>query len=220
VQSAITDSSGDFVITPVSAGVYSLSVAATGFQTINASNIEVQVGQIVREDLELKVGEATTTIEVYTEVPLLSTDSATLGTVMTNQQVTSLPLNGRGFYKLAELTPGAALLPPTGNSLAIRPEIVNGNTISGIRGSAISFLLDGVDVSEQHQGGTFIQTSIDALQEFSVSKAPILRSSIVVGRFSMQRRSPARTDITVEFLNLSATTNWMRVTISPPREQY
>ena len=172
VQSAVTDSSGDFVITPVSAGVYSLSVTATGFQTINASNIEVQVGQIVREDLELKVGEATTTVEVYTDVPLLSTDSATLGTVMTNQQVTSLPLNGRGFYKLAELTPGAALLPPTGNSLAIRPEIVNGNTISGIRGSAISFLLDGVDVSEQHQGGTFIQTSIDALQEFSVQQSP------------------------------------------------
>src|ERR1700730_5003611 len=172
VQSAITDSSGDFVITPVSAGVYSLSITATGFQTINASNIEVQVGQIVREDLEMKVGEATTTIEVYTDVPLLSTDSATLGTVMTNQQVTSLPLNGRGFYKLAELTPGAALLPPTGNSLAIRPEIVNGNTISGIRGSAISFLLDGVDVSEQHQGGTFIQTSIDALQEFSVQQSP------------------------------------------------
>jgi hypothetical protein len=73
---------------------------------------------------------------------------------------------------LSVLTPGAALLPPTGNSLAIRPEIVNGNTISGIRGSAISFLLDGVDVSEQHQGGTFIQTSIDALQEFSVQQSP------------------------------------------------
>ena len=172
VQTAITDGSGDFVITPVSAGVYSLTVTATGFETINATNIEVQVGQIVRQDLVLKVGEATTTVEVYANLPLLSTDSATLGTVMTNQQLTDLPLNGRGFYRLAELTPGAALLPATGNSLAIRPEIVNGNTISGIRGSAISFLLDGVDVSEQHQGGTFIQTSIDALQEFSVQQSP------------------------------------------------
>src|ERR1700738_1157933 len=60
VQSAISDSSGDFVITPVSAGVYSLNVTATGFQTINASNIEVQVGQIVRGDLELKGGGAHT----------------------------------------------------------------------------------------------------------------------------------------------------------------
>jgi hypothetical protein len=172
VQTALTDSSGDFVITPVSAGAYSLNVMATGFETINASNIEVQVGQIVREDLQLKVGEATTTIQVYTEIPLLGTDSGTLGTVVTNQQLTDLPLNGRGFFRLAELTPGAALLPATGNSLAIRPEIVDGNTISGIRGSAISFLLDGVDVSEQHQGGTFIQTSIDALQEFSVQQSP------------------------------------------------
>jgi hypothetical protein len=172
VQSTLTDSTGDFVITPVAAGVYSLSVTAPGFESINAANIEVQVGQIVREDLQLKIGEATTTIQVYTDVPLLSTDTATLGTVVTNTQLTSLPLNGRGFYKLAELTPGAALLPATGNSLAIRPEIVDGNTISGIRGSAISFLLDGVDVSEQHQGGTFIQTSIDALQEFSVQQSP------------------------------------------------
>ncbi|NYF79006.1 TonB-dependent receptor [Granulicella arctica] len=172
VQTGVTDSTGNFVITPVAVGVYSLKVTAQGFETINISNIEVQVGQIVREDIQLKVGAATTTIEVTSEIPLLSTDTATIGTVVTNQQLTSLPLNGRGFYRLAELTPGAALLPATGNSLAIRPEIVDGNTISGIRGSAISFLLDGVDVSEQHQGGTFIQTSIDALQEFSVQQSP------------------------------------------------
>ncbi len=171
-QTAITNGSGEFVITPVSAGVYTLSVVAPGFQTITTSNIEVQVGQIVREDLKLHIGSSSTTVQVDTTVPLLTTDSATVGQVITNRQLTDLPLNGRGFFRLAELTPGAALLPPTGNSLAIRPEVVNGNTISGIRGSAISFLLDGVDVSEQHQGGTFIQTSIDALQEFSVQQSP------------------------------------------------
>ncbi len=171
-QTAITNGTGEFVITPVSPGVYVLTVTAPGFETTSTSNIEVQVGQIVREDLKLHVGSSTTTVQVYTSQPLLTTDSATVGQVITNRQLTDLPLNGRGFFRLAELTPGAALLPPTGNSLAIRPEVVNGNTISGIRGSAISFLLDGVDVSEQHQGGTFIQTSIDALQEFSVQQNP------------------------------------------------
>ena len=172
VQTAATNSGGEYVITPVQAGVYNLTVTAKGFSVVSTSNVEVQVGQIVREDLALQLGSENTTIDVTVETPLLSTDTATIGTVISNHQLTSLPLNGRGFFRLAELTPGAALLPPTGNSLAIRPEVVDGNTISGIRGSAISFLLDGVDVSEQHQGGTFIQTSIDALQEFSVQQSP------------------------------------------------
>ncbi len=171
-QTAKTNGSGEFTVTPVSAGTYVLTLSAAGFQTVTTNTIEVQVGQIVREDLALTVGSSDQTITVTTSTPLLTTDSATVGQVITNEQLTSLPLNGRGFFRLAELTPGAALLPPTGNSLAIRPEVVNGNTISGIRGSAISFLLDGVDVSEQHQGGTFIQTSIDALQEFSVQQNP------------------------------------------------
>ena len=171
-QTAITNKDGEFVVTPVQAGTYRLAVTAAGFSTSATSNIEVQVGQIVREDRTLSVGSSSTTVEVTTTAPLLTTDSATIGEVITNKQLTDLPLNGRGFFRLAELTPGAALLAPTGNSLAIRPEVVDGNTISGIRGSATSFLLDGVDVSEQHQGGTFIQTSIDALQEFSVQQSP------------------------------------------------
>lgn len=172
VQKTETSGTGDFRITPVTAGEYVLSVTAPGFQTATTSTIEVQVGQTVREDFSLKVGASSTTVQVTTQAPLLSTDSATMGTVVSNQQLTDLPLNGRGFYQLAELTPGTVLLPATGNSLPIRPEIVNGNTLSGVRGAATSFLLDGVDVTEQHQGGTFIQTSIDALQEFSVQQNP------------------------------------------------
>jgi len=172
VQNAKTDAGGNFVITPVATGTYKVSVSAQGFETAVLRSVEVQVGQIVREDMKLVIGSSATTVEVTTLAPLLTTDSATVGQVITNKQLTDLPLNGRGFFRLAELTPGAALLAPTGNSLAIRPEVVNGNTISGIRGSATSFLLDGVDVSEQHQGGTFIQTSIDALQEFSIQQSP------------------------------------------------
>lgn len=167
-----TNSTGDYVITPVPAGNYTLSVVATGFNKAVTKTIELQVGQIARQDVALAIGTATTEVQVNTTAPLLTTETATIGQVISNQQLSDLPLNGRGFYRLAELTPGAALLPATGNSLPIRPEIVDGNTISGIRGSAISFLLDGVDVSEQHQGGTFIQTSIDALQEFSVQQSP------------------------------------------------
>ena len=171
-QRATTSSGGEYVITPVDPGVYNISVTAPGFKNLVRTSVDIQVGQIAREDFSLPVGESSTTVEVTGEAPLLNADNATVGQVITNKQIVNLPLNGRGFYQLAQLTPGAALLPPTGNSVAIRPESIDGNTISGIRGSALSFLLDGVDVSEQHQGGTFIQTSIDALQEFSVQQNP------------------------------------------------
>src|SRR5450756_1291734 len=100
-QTAVTDGYGNFVVTPVQAGVYSISVTAQGFQTTTSSNIEVQVGQVVREDLALRVGASTMTVEVNTTQPLLTTDSATVGQVITNQQLTDLPLNGRGFFRLS-----------------------------------------------------------------------------------------------------------------------
>ena len=109
-------------------------------------------------------------VEVTAAVPLLNSESGSLGHVMTNRQIVDLPLNGRGFNELARLTPGVVLLPGTGNVTRIRPEFVNGTTISGVRGRQVSYFLDGTDTSEQHQGGSWIQTSVDALQEFSVQQ--------------------------------------------------
>jgi hypothetical protein len=88
--------------------------------------------------------------------------------VVTNREIVDLPLNGRSFYDLAKLTPGAATLPGGGNLLRIRANYISGTAISGVRGVQTTFLLDGVDVTDHHQGGTLIQTSIDDLQEFSV----------------------------------------------------
>jgi hypothetical protein len=107
---------------------------------------------------------------VTTQAPLLNTESATLSQVISNEQIVDLPLNGRSFHELARLTPGVALLPPAGNSQLVRPEIVNGNIMGGVSGRQTRFLLDGVDITEEHQGGTWIQTSVDALQEFSVQQ--------------------------------------------------
>ena len=87
IQTATTNRSGEFVITPVQAGSYTITVTAPGFESINTSNVEVQVGQIVREDLHLKIGSSTTVVEVTTATPLLTTDSAT-GRTGHHQQAT------------------------------------------------------------------------------------------------------------------------------------
>ena len=164
------DSSGDYVVTPVLPGMYTISATSPGFQTTVQSGIELTVGQAARVDIDLRIGETSSQVQVTTEAALLSTESATLGQVISTQQITDLPLNGRKFTELGRMTPGVTLLPATGNVQRVRPEQINGNVISGVPGSQTTFLLDGVDITEQHQGGTWIQTSVDALQEFSVQQ--------------------------------------------------
>jgi Carboxypeptidase regulatory-like domain len=106
-----TNERGDFVVTPLNPGFYRVSVSSPGFQKSVINSVEVQVGQSARADVEMKVGEVTSTVEVTSSAPLLDTESGTLGHVVTNTQIVNLPLNGRSFYELARLTPGAALLP-------------------------------------------------------------------------------------------------------------
>jgi len=162
---------GDFVAPSLNPGFYRVSVAKSGFQTSVINSVEVQVGQSARADVEMKVGEVSSTIEVTSSAPLLDTESGTLGHVVTNTQIVNLPLNGRSYYELARLTPGAALLPGGGNLLRIRANFSSGTAISGVRGRQTTFLMDGVDVTDHHQGGTLIHTSIDALQEFKVQQS-------------------------------------------------
>ncbi|HWB84381.1 MAG TPA: carboxypeptidase-like regulatory domain-containing protein [Bryobacteraceae bacterium] len=169
--SATTNQTGGYVITPLDPGVYSVRVTAPGFQTAVIDKLEVLVGQSARADVMLRIGESSTSVEVTAAAPLLDSESGTLGHVITNNEIVNLPLNGRSFYELARLTPGATLLPGGGNLLRIRANYWSGQSISGVRGSQTTFLLDGVDVTDHHQGGTEIQTSIDALQEFKVQQS-------------------------------------------------
>jgi Carboxypeptidase regulatory-like domain len=169
-RTALTDAEGNYVITPLDPGTYRISAEVPGFQTAVREELTLTVGQAARVELSLNLGGLTTEVQVVAETPLLNTESATLSEVITNEQIVDLPLNGRGFHELARLTSGVALLPPTGNTQPVRPEVVNGNVIGGVAGSQTRFLLDGVDITEEHQGGTWIQTSVDALQEFSVQQ--------------------------------------------------
>src|SRR6266566_3574628 len=169
-QRFTSNDSGGYVVPALNPGMYDVSATAAGFRTTVRSGVEMQVGKDLLLDIDLVLGETTTLIEVNSEVPLLNSESGSLGHVMTNNQIVDLPLNGRGFNELARLTPGVVLLPGTGNVTRIRPEFFNGTTISGVRGRQVSYYLDGTDTSEQHQGGSWIQTSVDALQEFSVQQ--------------------------------------------------
>ena len=167
-----TDASGNYVVTPLNPGTYSVSVSAQGFATIVHDGIDLSVGQAAEVDMDLRVGVATAKVEVTTEGPILETQSGSLNMTVTNTEVQSLPLNGRQFTQLAELSPGVAPLPASGNTQNVRPESLNGNVFDGISGQESDFLLDGGDITAHHEGGTQIMTSIDATQEYNVESSP------------------------------------------------
>ena len=167
-----TDASGNYVVTPLNPGTYSVSASARGFQTEVRSGIELTVGQAAEVDLNLQIGAANTKVVVNSTGPILQTQSGSLDLTVGNTQVQSLPLNGRQFTQLAQLSPGVAPLPASGNTQNVRPELLNGNVFNGISGQETYFLLDGADVTAHHEGGTQIMTSIDAMQEFNVESSP------------------------------------------------
>ena len=183
-----TDAEGNYVITPLDPGNYRVSAEIAGFQTAVREGLTLTVGQAARVELTLNLGGLSTEVQVVAETPLLNTESATLSQVITNEQIVDLPLNGRGFHELARLTSGVALLPPTGNTQPVRPEVVNGNVIGGVAGAQTRFLLDGVDITEEHQGG---HLDSDVRRRASGIQRAAER---VLGRIPRRRRHVQRDD--------------------------
>ncbi|HXH48281.1 MAG TPA: carboxypeptidase regulatory-like domain-containing protein [Terriglobia bacterium] len=162
---------GNYVITPLKIGAYSLTVDAKGFQKVVRQNIVLNVQAGVRVDFSLQVGSVTQTVEVSGAPPLVQTTDASLGSVVGSQQVEQLPLNGRRYTDLASLTSGVAKVhegPVNGGS-----EPTNGNTsglfsVNGTRGDQNNFVLDGIQNNSNDNGDISFLSSPDAIAEFKI----------------------------------------------------
>jgi hypothetical protein len=106
-RSLVTDKSGAYSAELLTAGTYSVAAEASGFTRTELGGVQVGVNQVVRLDIELKVGSASQTVEVTAAPPILSTETSSLSTIETGQRIVNLPLNGRNFTQLAWLGPGA-----------------------------------------------------------------------------------------------------------------
>src|SRR5712692_166563 len=170
-RKAQANESGDYSIPLLPIGQYIVTGEAAGFKTSTITGLTLQVNQEARVDIRLTVGSAAESIQVEAASPVLVTDDASVGQVIENVAIANMPLNGRAFWQLAQLTPGA-VYSPGGSDIAsggqgIRASRI-GLRISGNSRLAAGWLLDGFDITEYELGSTSITPSTDALEEFKV----------------------------------------------------
>ncbi len=105
VQTAATDSEGNFRFLLLPPGVYSLNVTGSGFKSVIRDGLIVEVDRSLAVPISMQMGQVSETVEVSGQSPLLEPNSASLGTVMETRKVEELPLNGRNPMGLANLIP-------------------------------------------------------------------------------------------------------------------
>jgi hypothetical protein len=166
-----TNASGIYSFPDLTPGTYQVKAEAAGFQTAITNALELQVQQTAKIDIVLVVGQSTQTIEVAANGAQLATENATVGTVIEEQRIMDLPLNGRSYFSLVALSPNVS----TG---FVQPAQTSGR-LGGSRGSLTiavtggrstweNFTLDGVTNTDIDFNTYILQPSVDALQEFKV----------------------------------------------------
>jgi hypothetical protein len=163
IRTITTSDDGEFAFSLLSPGLYRVESQLQGFQKYTYE-IQLQVNQDVRLDVELdpKLVEPPVTITAPAE---LKKDSASLGTVIENRQVTNLPLDGRNFLELTLLVPGAAPAAP-GSAGSVRGDFAF--SINGSREDSNYFLLDGAFNVDPKLNSVAVKPAVDAIREFEV----------------------------------------------------
>jgi len=170
VRNVTTSNTGNFNITNIPAGRYTVTVKNQGFQTFVAKGVILNVAEKHTLDVQLQTGKASESIEVTAEnTPIQTTTAEESGTV-TGDQVRELALDNRNFEQLVLLEPGVS------NQLGDKPGFgLQSNTqisINGARTGANNWTVDGADINDSGSNGTLLNTpSIDAIQEFTLERS-------------------------------------------------
>lgn len=165
-RTTTTDEEGNFRFSALPIGPYVISVDAPGFNR-GAGALALAVGQELRADVTLQVGGSTAdfTQDVVAN-DSITAETSTVGTVIDNQKITDLPLNGRNFLQLGALIPGVAAAPGGGGSEG--GTFVGAFSVGGQRDRGANYQLDGADNNQGINNNAAAFVNVDAIQEFSI----------------------------------------------------
>ena len=171
LRTVATGAAGEFEISNITPGDYTVEVRAAGFAVAKHS-IRLEVGQNMRLDLDLVLGTTQATADVTSSAEILKTQDAAIGEVVEYKSVQELPLNGRMLLDLALTVPGSHMGhgAQTGdmNPLYWRPGQNSSLTIGGNRPNANYFLIDGVVNTDPTFNTQNLSLSPDVVREFQV----------------------------------------------------
>ena len=156
--------SGEYAISSLAPGIYEIEIEKQAFKKYK-QQVELLVNQEPRLDVTLDVGGIEITQTTNSLEANLKQDTASLGTVVENREITGLPLDGRNFYELSLLVPGA-VPPAPGSAGSARGDFAF--SVNGAREDANNFLLDGVYNIDPKLNTFGVRPSVEAIREFEM----------------------------------------------------
>jgi len=175
VRTAGTGQAGDYVVTQLPPGRYKVDATAAGFKRYEISEAVLAVNQTLRLDAKFSVGAVNEHVTVRATGVQIESDTSTLGQVIDNKTIVDLPLNGRNFMQLANLSAGVV---PAYNARSATIANQSGRTdmavhIAGGRGDTNSYLVDGVETRSSWFNSPSVLLSVDAIQEFKIDRSVV-----------------------------------------------
>jgi hypothetical protein len=163
------DAQGRFFFPALPVGEYEVSGELSGFKHFDQKGLTLKIGQKIELPITLQLGELTDMVRVTADAPLLRIANAEIAEIIENRQVERMPLNGRQFIQLAQLTDGVTI-PPGGTRGAALGQAGPLPNVYGQRGGHNIYLMDGVKVTDEYFNSLVISPSVDAIQEFKIQK--------------------------------------------------
>src|SRR5262245_9432620 len=191
-RAAVTDVNGEFVLSALPAGAYTVKIELTGFKTLENKGMELGAGQTVRRTFALEVGTLEETVTVAGQSPLVDTSASLQADSLGSREVRELPVNRRNLTNLMSLTPGVS----TSGAGDVQ--------MNGVAAGGTGVTVDGTEANSNPEARSLAQyggqnqisvMSIDSIAEVQIVKGvlPAEYGGVAGGQINVISRSGTNT---------------------------